>query len=208
MTLIRATEPHDLDALYEVCLRTGAAGEDASSQFENPRLLGEVYVGPYVTLPSGIGLTPVDEEGPAGYALAAVDTRRFEAECEAAWWPRLRSLHPDPGPDPSTADEEVIASIYRPHRASDHVVARYPAHLHLDLLPRLQGRGVGRLLIDRLLGELAARGLPGVHLDADARNDRAIGFYRHLGFSTLDAGEEVVVMGILLDLGLKTTTPT
>ncbi len=199
MTLIRAVEPDDLDALYEVCLRTGDAGEDATSLFEDPRLLGEVYVGPYVMLPSGIGFTPVDVEGPGGYVLAAIDTSRFEAECEAEWWPALRARYADPGPNPSTADEKVIAAIHRPHRASDAVLARFPAHLHLDLLPRLQGRGVGVTMMNRLLAELVARGVRGVHLDADRRNDRAIGFYTHLGFLPLEAGEDVIVMGKLLD---------
>jgi hypothetical protein len=36
-----------------------------------------------------------------------------------------------------------MAVIHRPELALDEVVAGYPAHLHLDLLPRFQGRGVG-----------------------------------------------------------------
>ena len=32
----RPAEPVDLDALYEVCLRTGDAGEDASHRFADP----------------------------------------------------------------------------------------------------------------------------------------------------------------------------
>ncbi|MEX1126568.1 MAG: GNAT family N-acetyltransferase [Acidimicrobiia bacterium] len=199
MPLIRAVEAGDLDALYEVCLRTGDAGADGTSLFKDPRLLGEVYVGPYLSVRGGLGLTAVDDDGPAGYALAAVDTRRFEAECEAEWWPALRARYPDPGPGPATPDEEVIAVIHRPHRALDAVVARFPAHLHLDLLPRLQGRGVGRIMMGRMLGELVARGVEGVHLGADARNQRAIGFYTHLGFITLEADEYGVVMGIRLD---------
>lgn len=54
------------------------------------------------------------------------------------------------------------------------------------------------MLMDRLLAALIAGGVPGVHLGADARNERAIGFYTHLGFS-LEADEDDVVMGIRLD---------
>ena len=197
--LIRPVEPTDLDALYEVCLRTGDAGEDATSRFEDPRLLGEVYVGPYLMMPSGIGFIAVEDRVPSGYALAAVDTRRFEAECEAEWWPALRARHPQPVVDDlSTDDAEIIALIHDPESPPDEVAARYPAHLHIDLLPVLQGRGLGREMMSRLLDELRARNVPGVHLGVDARNQRAVGFYEHLGFDHLDDTDDVV-MGMRLD---------
>ncbi|HEX2403567.1 MAG TPA: GNAT family N-acetyltransferase [Acidimicrobiia bacterium] len=199
--LIRPVVPGDLDALYEVCLRTGHAGEDASDRFADPRLLGEVYVGPYLMMPSGIGFTAVDNGVPSGYVLAAVDTRRFEAECESDWWPALRARYPRPlAEDPSMDDAEIVALIHDPESPSDDLVARYPAHLHIDLLPVLQGKGVGRAMMSRLLEDLRAKGVPGVHLGVDARNLRAVGFYEHLGFEHLDDTDDVV-MGIRLDEG-------
>ena len=179
-------------------MRTGDAGADATELFEDPRLLGEVYVGPYLMLQGGIGLTAVEGDVPSGYALAAVDTRDFEAECEANWWPPLRARYADPGPDPSTRDEQIMQLIHHPPRAADEMVAVYPAHLHLDLLPELQGRGVGRGMMDRVLEDLATRAVPGVHLGADPRNTRAIGFYAHLGFLTLAEEPDVTWMGMRL----------
>jgi ribosomal protein S18 acetylase RimI-like enzyme len=61
----------------------------------------------------------------------------------------------------------------------------YPSHLHIDLLPRVQGQGYGRELMGQLLERLRERGSPGVHLGMSAVNDRAYGFYRALGFSEL-----------------------
>jgi ribosomal protein S18 acetylase RimI-like enzyme len=196
--LIRPVEPADLELLYEIALRTGDAGEDATDLFEDRRLLGEVYVGPYVMLGEGIGFTALDDDGaPAGYVLAAADTRRFEREAEEEWWPRLRERYPAPVGEPATADEEMIDLIHHPELAPDWVVAEYPAHLHIDLLPHVQGRGLGRRLIERLLSELRSRGVPGVHLGADPRNHRAIAFYEHLGFTHL-TDEDDVVMGLRL----------
>jgi ribosomal protein S18 acetylase RimI-like enzyme len=196
--LIRPVEPADLEALYEVALRTGDAGEDATPLFDDPRLLGEVYVGPYVMLAAGIGSTVLDDAGkPAGYVLAAIDTREFELEAEERWWPPLRERYPLPSDDPSTADGEMIDLIHHPEIAADYVVVEYPAHLHIDLLPHVQGKGVGRMLIDRLFEDLRSRGVPGVHLGADPRNKRAIGFYEYLGFTHL-GDENDVVMGIRL----------
>ena len=39
--------------------------------------------------------------------------------------------------------------------------AEYPAHLHIDLLPELQGQGWGRRLIDTLVAALRERGVRG-----------------------------------------------
>lgn len=61
------------------------------------------------------------------------------------------------------------------------------------------GEGRGGDDYESASAELVARGVSGVHLDADRRNDRAIGFYTHLGFLPLEAGEDVIVMGKLLD---------
>jgi GNAT superfamily N-acetyltransferase len=148
-------------------------------------------------LDSGMGLTVLDDDGaPVGYVLAAVDTRKFEREAEERWWPRLRERYRQSG-NRSTADEEMIALIHHPELASNEVVADYPAHLHIDLLPHVQGKGVGPMLMDWLFAELKSRGVLGVHLGADPRNKRAIGFYEHLGFTHL-GDEDDVVMGIRL----------
>jgi GNAT superfamily N-acetyltransferase len=199
---IRGVAASDLEALYEVCLRTGDAGKDATALYRDPRLLGEVYVGPYVMLSGAIGFTAVDQDGAGGYALAAVETRRFEERCETEWWPALRARYPDPGPRPENLDEEVAALIHRPPRAPDAVVDRYPAHLHIDLLPRLQGKGVGRALMERLLDALDEQNVPGVHLEVAPGNRRAIGFYERLGFSRLSRHRGGLFMGLrLADVG-------
>lgn len=196
--LIRTAEESDLDSLYDVCLRTGDAGEDGSHLYDNPRLLGEIYVGPYVMLPSGFGFTVVDNGYPAGYLLGTLDTRRFEADCETAWWPELRERYTDPGLNPTTLDAELITDLYRPQLASDEVVDRFPAHFHIDLLPAIQGKGVGPLMMDRLFSTLKASDSPGVHMDVATRNDRAIGFYEHIGFSVVEPLAGSVIMGMRL----------
>ncbi len=72
----------------------------------------------------------------------------------------------------------------------------YPAHLHIDLLPRAQGRGLGRRMIATLLGALHARGVGGVHLEMSAFNERALGFYQHLGFHVLGRERDNLYLGI------------
>ena len=70
------------------------------------------------------------------------------------------------------------------------VLAAYPAHLHIDLLPRAQRQGWGRRLINALCEALAERGVPGVHLQYDAANVNAGAFYQRLGFEELPGSNE------------------
>jgi GNAT superfamily N-acetyltransferase len=63
--------------------------------------------------------------------------------------------------------------------------AQYPSHLHIDLLPRAQGRGLGRAMMGLMLDLLRQRGSPGAHLGVSLPNVSAQAFYRKLGFQPL-----------------------
>jgi ribosomal protein S18 acetylase RimI-like enzyme len=183
---IRPAVAGDRAALYEICLLTGDAGEDASPLYVEPDLLGEVWVGPYLALEADLAFVADDAGTAVGYVLGAADTAAFEAAAEASWWPRLRVRYPDaPTSGALTPDQELHRWIHHPPPTPAELLADYPAHLHIDLLPRAQGLGLGRRLIDTLLGVLRDRGAPGVHLGVDAGNHRAMGFYEHLGFTRL-----------------------
>jgi ribosomal protein S18 acetylase RimI-like enzyme len=78
------------------------------------------------------------------------------------------------------------------------VVDEFPAHLHIDLLERARDQGLGKVLVERLLGDLRERGIPGVHLDVAADNPNGIGFYRHLGFFEVGVQPGSVLMGLRL----------
>lgn len=185
---IRAYRPDDLDALYAVSLATGDAGGDATGLYLDPRLIGHVYVGPYAVLHPELALVAEDAEGVGGYIVGALDTRAFERRQEAEWWPALRAVHPDPADTPAdrwTPDQQRCHRIHHPPRMPDWLVGPYPSHLHINLLPRLQGRGLGRRLVERWLETVRSLGSPGVHLGVNAANDRAMGFYRACGFHEL-----------------------
>ena len=184
-THIRAYEPSDLARLYEICLRTGAAGEDATHLVVDPSLFGELYAAPYGQLEPEHALVLDDGSGRAvAYVLGALDTRSFEARCEEAWWPPLRERHPM-GSGGNDLDELLVGMLHAPHLADEDVVATYPSHLHIDLLPEVQGKGWGRRLMGAMEALLAADGSTGVHLGTSTRNGRAIAFYRHLGYEEL-----------------------
>lgn len=179
---MRPFHASDLPGMYRVCLLTGAAGEDATALYGDPDLLAHVYCGPYPVADPGLSLVVVDELGVAGYVVATADTAAFRAWCEEAWWPALRARYaPVADPGDGTQDHVLRARLHAPDTSP--VPAGAPAHLHIDLLPRLQGQGWGRRLIEGLADALRARGVPGVHLGVDVRNTRAVAFYEHLGFT-------------------------
>lgn len=173
MTTLRAAALQDMPGIYRVCDETG--GDNA-----NPELIGHIYAGPYVAHELGLARVVVDDEGVCGYLLGCADTRALEAWCETSWWPLLREQYPVGS---GGADAGLVELLHSPEVAPASVVEGFPAHLHIDFLPRARGRGYGRALIEWLCAELAGRGIPGVHLGVGSDNANAIQFYEHLGFA-------------------------
>lgn len=192
---VREATATDRDALYDVCVRTGDAGDDATGLLRHGELYGHLYAGQYLVFEPRLALVATvsdgDAERVAGYALGALDTAAFERRLEAEWWPALRERYPLPGSG-TDLDRQFVERLHAPVATPGEVTGRYPSHLHIDLLPELQGRGVGRLLIEALLARMADLGSPGVHLGVDPRNRRAIGFYEHLGFRRHEGGGVVL----------------
>lgn len=185
---IRPIAPKDLSALYEIALLTGDAGGDATALHAQPRLIGEIYAAPYAVLAPELALVLDDDLGMAGYVVGVADTAAFEARLEREWWPKLRKLYPDPGGDPSTwnADQRRAYLIHHPWPAPADVVSHYPAHLHMNLHPRAQGRGEGARLLGAWLERARSLGIAKVHLGTNAANGRAAAFWARQGFQRLE----------------------
>ena len=188
---IRPYRPGDLDALYRICLLTGDAGHDATSLYHDPQLLGHIFAAPYGLFEPSLAFVAEDAAGVGGYILGTLDTRAFAEQLESKWWPRLRIRYPDPPPglpaERWTPDQQMASLIHHPWRIPDELAARYPSHLHIDLLPRLQASGHGSELTKTLIAALRRQGSRGVHLHVPRANPHAAGFYRHLGFTELPA---------------------
>jgi len=187
---IRAYRVADLDDLYQVCLQTADRGQDATPLFSDPMLPGHVFAAPYAIFEPSLAWVAEDAAGVAGYVLGALDTEAFEKRLERDWWPALRARYPDPRQLPGARSEPeqlCLHAIHEPFTADPQLVSRYPSHLHIDLLPRLQGRGFGRRMISTLLGALRAGGSRGVHLHVSRANQQAVGFYQHVGMAELPA---------------------
>jgi ribosomal protein S18 acetylase RimI-like enzyme len=188
MPTIRPYASEDLPALYDICLATGAAGSDAGHLYHDRKVLGHVYAAPYAVLEPESAYVVEDAEGVGGYIVGTHDTRAFETQLESEWWPELRTRYSDPSSatEPWTPDQRMAHLIHNPPRTPRRIAEPYPAHLHINLLPRFQGDGIGRLLIRTWLARMAAEGAAAAHLGVGPANARAVRFYQAFGFREIE----------------------
>ena len=186
--IIRPYRTGDGPAMYQVCLKTGDFGRDGEPFYpDDPDALGRIFVGPYLEFEPDLALALEDDAGVCGYALGSIDSRRFYSRYEAEWRPGLCARFPMPTGDPAhwSRSQMVHSWYHQPDYYCPEPYADYPAHVHIDLLPRAQGRGFGRKMMERLMDLLEAGGAPGFHLGVSYLNTAARPFYLRLGLVDL-----------------------
>ncbi len=188
--LIRPAVPPDIPYLYEICLKTGDAGRNAQGLFYDPLLLGQYFAAPYFFYDISLCFIIEENRMPRGYLIGTDNTNRFYAWMENNWLPPLRERYPQdtPGEQFRSANEHNLVTLihYKTEPLETSWIHEYPAHLHIDLLPSLQGKGYGKKMMKCFEFELVKRHCPGIHLGVDGRNHQAIGFYEKLGFIVLE----------------------
>ncbi|WP_243074069.1 GNAT family N-acetyltransferase [Microbacterium sp. SS28] len=198
MTRIRPFRAGDEPALAEICLKTADAGSDATGVLDDDALWAEIFVLPYAARhPEFVFVVETDDGGVAGYIAGVPDTRAFETWFRDEWWPERGVRWPRPAVE-RTRQDGILIYAYGRGPGAEPYGDDYPAHLHIDLLPELQGQGWGRRLIDTLCTALREHGVPGLHLVADANNTGALAFYERLGFTPLPSHDGVQAFGRML----------
>ncbi|MCL2443999.1 MAG: GNAT family N-acetyltransferase [Treponema sp.] len=200
--VIRKAVLSDIPYMYEICLKTGDNGKDTTDLFFDPYMIGNYYAAPYVLFPDGVCFVAEYQFRPQGYILAAPDTTAFKKWMEEQWLPPLRLRYPKPFSSDivrSKKEEWILNNIHEQHFPVDEddqsLIDEYPAHLHIDILPALQGKGIGRILTDTLLEELKRLGVPGLHFQVGSSNAGAVAFYKKLEFLTLEEHDWGLTMG-------------
>jgi len=192
---IRSYKSADTSAVYEICLKTGNSGQDATHLFSDPLVLGHIYVGPYMEFEPQSVFILEDDQGLCGYIMGVLDSQTYYQWMHSEWLPKIRVNYKKPTGNPDTWDETEKITDLLFHPVSQRLLPDYPAHLHIDLLSRAQGKGQGKLMMDRFIDYLRYNKIPGLHLDLSSRNDRAFNFYRKYGMEELDRDKESIIMG-------------
>jgi GNAT superfamily N-acetyltransferase len=202
---LRPFRPADLDAGYAISLATGFEGGDASHLYRDPKMMGHIYFAPYALLAPALAFVVEDGEGVAGFAVGAADTVDWEERLEREWWPSLRQQYADTAPVPPearTPDQRRAFMIHHPAKTPAAATGSYLAHLHMNLLPRAQGRGLGSKLLSLWLEALGARG---VHVGVNRANIGGARFWAARGFVQLPvSSERTLWMGRVFSASIQT----
>ena len=93
---IRLCTIADEENAIDVCVKTGDVGNDATSLFNDPKLLGYRFVSPYIRLSPELAFLLEDSEGNVcGYVLATLHSDVFYKRYVNEWLPKMKQLYPD-----------------------------------------------------------------------------------------------------------------
>jgi GNAT superfamily N-acetyltransferase len=143
-----------------------------------------------------------DTKEVVGYVVGAHDTRAYEEDVISNWFPvhaiRYRWGSPLDNPDIKPNDKFYLERYQDPkyYRAFDANVAFSPAHLHINILDKHQGRGWGRRLIGKAVEHLKEMGLDSLWVGVDPRNNEARKFYRKIGFNEILGAPDANQLGL------------
>ena len=198
MAQIRSYRPTDQPALASICLRTAAAGDDATGVLADDEIWANMFVLPYVARAPDLAWVLESDDGrPVGYLVGSADSAAFDTWFRDSWWPRFARRWPEPA-EVATRQDELLRYAYGFGSDTNRFVAQYPAHLHIDLLPEARAQGWGRRLMEAFEQRLRERAVNGIQIGVLASNSAALAFYERLGFSALTRDEIIVVLGKLL----------
>ncbi len=201
MYYIRQAHFSDIPSIYEICLKTGASGKDASSLYNNPYLLGDYYAVNYLAFePEACFVVSqnIDSEKDLalGYILGCANSINFNLWMEETWLPSLRKKYPLTTHAKTETEKKLVEKIHINHTTATLAsLKEYPAHLHIDILPVLQGSGYGSRLIETFESYLKEKIVQGVHLGVDGQNQSAIAFYKKAGYEVLEEQDWGLLMG-------------
>jgi len=189
----------DLPRLYDICLKTGLMGSDASHLYQDKELLGHLYVAPYAVKEPALCTIVTGNGMPLGYVCGTADSIVFEKECQENWYPVLKDRYPQAHTDDNRMDAIISRLFYQSTLLPNIDLTLYPAHLHINLLPEAQGKGLGGKCLNIALQILIKKGVTGVYLTVFIENQRAIRFYQKFGFSEVSRNPYALVLARTLN---------
>lgn len=203
LAIRRATEA-DTAALFRICLLTADAGKSAVALHDFPELPGLTYAVPYLTRKAtwAFVLEEEDTKEVVGYVVGSYDTRAYEEDVIQKWFPvhAIRYLYDSPydKPDIKPADKWYLGRYRDPtvFKAFDANVNFSPAHMHINILEKYQKKGWGRRLIETAVEYLKGKGLDGLWVGIDPRNDESRKFYKRVGFKEIEGAPDVNQLGL------------
>ena len=180
MYKIRNCQKKDYKEIEQLCIGTADEKMRNSSMFRTALL--DVFCRYYLEEePENCFVAADDEDEVKGYIVCAKDYDLYATVFQKKYL---------------TASNPVTSVIGKASmEALKDFAAEYPSHLHINIHPECQGKGLGRRLIETLAEHLSRQGCKGIMLDVSIDNIGARSFYENCGFQILRTGEREILMG-------------
>ena len=184
--MIRTYTPADRDALVDLFTRAGA-DSPTGELWRHAASEQMVYLDPYIDhCPNTLFLAEVAEEL-VGYLTGCPDSALLASEDERITQAITRHkvmLRPRSMPFFLRSMVDLLhAKLRSAEVASGEAVDyRWPAHLHINLVPQARGTGAAHELMSTWQDWLTRSGSPGCHLQTLVENTRATRFFEKSGF--------------------------
>lgn len=201
--LIRKCEKEDQDAILNICYRTGYMGEEMkyTNKFNDVKLFGYLFCFYYVWYETENCFVAIDEESnkAVGYILGTLDSKKQERTFKikmiyrivgrllfSTLWNHNESF---------SMVMHFIKSLDLKDEPKD-LYEKYPAHLHINILPEYQHLGIGSKLIDIFESHVKNNKINGVHLRTSNKNIKAVPFYERKGYKVIYVNDSELWKGV------------
>lgn len=164
------------------------AGKDSltGSLWGDPESEAAVYLTPYYTLEPESFFVAVVDGSLAGYLAASLGTavpseeKRMERAIREH---KLMSRRESRGFFLRAMVDSVWSAVRRRPTSGELDDPRWPAHLHINVVPSARGTGAAAGLMEVWFARLRAEGSPGCYLQTLVENVRAVRFFTKMGFT-------------------------
>ena len=192
---IRKANYSDLPYIYNICLKTGKSGSDASDYLYDKFSIAQYFAAPYLHFDIDSCLILENEGIPTGYIIGCSNTSEFNKWMNEEWLPELRKKYPPEIECKSPLESFIVKKINSDIEEEDYF-KDYPSHLHIDLLETAQGKGFGKKLLYDFFKLMKTKNVKGLHLGVGLNNKNAIEFYKKTGFDVIREEDGALIMGI------------
>jgi GNAT superfamily N-acetyltransferase len=199
VTEVRPYHPADRSTVENIAYRTGFMGESGEAFWRHRQSFASIWIAPYLDKQPDSTFGATMDGRVVGYLTGCMDTADFQGpdsvmakEISRYWLMFRRGV----ARFLWRAIGDRILDKWRGHLAVRGELhdPRWPSHLHINLLPEARGSGLGRALIDAWFARMRDIRSRGCHLGVIAKNQRAVGFFRAMGFEP--HGEQLPIPGM------------
>lgn len=188
---IRPYSDNDRIEIRKICCDTADLGRPVESFFSDRDIFADLITSYYTDFePESVFVAEVDNRL-AGYLLGCLNTKRYIYITAFFILPVIIIKALFRGTFFKKNTIEMFRLIIKSWQAGGFKrkmpLAKYPAHLHIDIKQDFRRKGLGRKLMEKFLFKAKEAKVKGVHLSTREDNAQACVFFERCGFVRVDS---------------------